>query len=125
MKHILMVLAAFLSCCFSAAAYAQGKPGEGAPPAFVGQWTGVKDFNGHQDTPYDGAATWDLRPDGTFIDNANETGWWSASGAHLTFQYSGGGATEFTGTLVGDVVVGTMHNSDSSYTGAFAIWRPQ
>jgi hypothetical protein len=125
MKRALLSIVAAAVICLGMApgAYAQDKPGEAA--GFVGRLNGVKDFNGHQDTPYDGTAWWELRADGTFIDNANETGAWSAQGSHFTLQYNAGGVTVFTGTLIDGVVVGTMHNSDSSYTGAFAIWRSE
>jgi hypothetical protein len=127
MKRTLLtiVAVALMSLGMAASAHAQGKAGDNSASVFVGRWTGVKDFNGHQDTPYDGTAWWDLRADGTFLDNADETGTWSASGTHFSLQYGAGGVTVFTGTLINGVVVGTMHNSDSSFTGAFAIWRPE
>jgi len=122
MKRMLTALfaAALMTFGFAANASAQGKPDDSAV-SFVGRWNGVKDWNGDVDTPYDGTASWDLRADGTFTDNMGETGTWSSRGATLTFQYGGGGQTIFTGRLFDDTVLGTMHNSDSSYTGIFAM----
>ena len=122
MKRMFAALfaAALMTLGFAANASAQGKPGDSAV-SFVGRWNGVKDFNGDVDTDFDGTAWWDLRADGTFVDNSGETGAWSSSGERITFQYSGGGQTTFTGRLFNDTVLGTMRNSDSSYTGIFAM----
>lgn len=121
-RMVVAMLAAALLAFGPANASAQSKPDDAAV-SFVGRWTGVKDWNGEIDTPYDGAAWWDLRADGTFVDNMGETGVWTSSGASLTFQYNEGGQTIFTGRLFSDTVLGAMHNSDSSYTGIFAMRR--
>ena len=60
--------------------------------------------------------------DGTFVDNSGEAGHWRSAGIELVFQYDGGGLTEFSGRWISGTVLGTMHNSDSSYTGIFAMW---
>ena len=121
MKRLLVaMLAATLIMFGSANASAQGKPDDSAA-SFVGRWNVVKDFNGDVDTPFDGTAWWELRADGTFVDNMGETGAWSASGDRFTLQYGAGGRTVFTGRLISDMVLGTMHNLDSSYTGIFAM----
>ena len=123
MKHLLVaILAAALIAFGSANASAQGK-GDDNAAAFVGRWNVVKDSNGDIDTPFDGTAWWELRADGAFVDNMGETGAWSASGDRFTLQYDAGGHTIFTGRLISDTVLGVMHNSDSSYTGIFAMRR--
>ena len=111
---------ALMTFGFAANASAQGKPNDNSV-SFVGRWNGVKDFNGDVDTDFDGTAWWDLRADGTFVDNSGETGTWSSSGDSVTFQYGAGGQTIFRGRLFDDTVLGTMRNSDSSYTGIFAM----
>ncbi len=116
-----MFAAALMIFGFAAHASAQSKPGDDAV-SFVGRWNGVKDWNGEVDTPYDGTAWWDLGADGAFIDSSGPR----PAPAHraatrLTFQYGAGGQTVFTGRLFGDTVLGTMRNSDSSYTGIFAM----
>src|ERR1043165_3180455 len=95
-RALVALLGAALMRFDVASASAQSKPHESAA-SVVGRWNVVKDFNGDVDTPYDGTAWWDLRADGTFVDNLGETGVWSASGDRFTLQYGAGGRTLFTG----------------------------
>ena len=126
MNRLLATFVAAIVIALSAApsALAQGKPSDNAA-AWVGRWHGVKDWNGSEVTPYDGTAWWDLRSDGTFIDNSGESGTWGVHGVTFTMQYGAGGLTIFNGDLIADTVLGAMHNSDSSYTGIFAMRREE
>jgi len=88
---------------------------------FVGAWWGALDWDG---TDYDGdGSSWMFYGNGTFVDNSNQTGHWNATSSGITLQYDNGARSQYTGNLVGNVVLGTMTNGEIH--GQFMLVRGQ
>lgn len=115
-----IILALALSMTFAGAAGAQ------QDGYFLGRWAGPTDWTGRdgdEAARFDGNGWWEFRSDGTFVDDAGTVGRWWSNGDRISFQYQGGGQSIYEGRLFNNVILGTMHNSDSSYTGIFSISR--
>jgi hypothetical protein len=126
MRGVLGVAAALMFLALSTApSIAQDKgPASGAvltSADYVGVWSGVSDWRGVEG--YDNASMrWDLRADGTFLDDFNETGTWGVGAdGYIAVQYGTGGQARYSGTIIGNVLVGTMTTGE--YSGAFAMRR--
>lgn len=95
-------------------------------PSLLGRWTGSWDWTQPDDEALgrvDGAGWWELRSDGTFIDDANGSGRWWLRGNRITLRYGEHG-TLYEGVVTnGNTIVGNMRTSDSSSTGSFSITR--
>ena len=126
MKRVLIIAAAVVFLAFSAGpSFAQKEGGAPAHTAadYVGTWNGALDWRGVEgyDNP---TARWDLRPDGTFVDDFNDTGSWSVSSdGYISVQYVAGGQARYTGIIMGNLLFGTMMTADGNYSGAFAMRR--
>ena len=126
MKHVLAIAAAVVFLALSAGpSFAQKEGGAPALTAsdYLGAWTGALDWRAVEgyDNP---TARWDLRPDGTFVDDYNDTGSWSVDAdGYISVQYVGGGNARYTGIIMGNLLFGTMVTSDGQYNGAFAMRR--
>jgi hypothetical protein len=124
MKWAGIVLAAAIA--FTPHLAAAQKPGDYGPASssvFVGRWSGSTDWAG---TDYDnGAAWWEFRPDGTFVDNFGAPGVWeqtAPNAVRFTFRNaSGADGSVYTGALIGEFLLGTMTNGEIS--GVFALRR--
>jgi hypothetical protein len=126
MRRVLGVAAAAFFLALSAAPSAAQDKGAASLSAsdYLGTWRGVTDWRAVEgyDNPN---GRWEFRTDGTFVDDANDTGPWSVGAdGYINFSYpSGGGQARYTGTIVGDTLVGTMTTAAGDYSGAFAMRR--
>ncbi len=126
MKRFLGIAATLVFLALSAApTAAQDKaPGTVLTAAdYVGAWSGAIDWRAVEgyDNP---TARWELRPDGTFVDDYNDTGSWSVSAdGYISVQYAGGGQARYTGLIMGNLLFGTMTTANGQYSGAFAMRR--
>jgi hypothetical protein len=122
-RAAMICLALAAAPTLSAPALAQPKPAAAALSAqnYVGRWTGETDWRGIEG--YDAVnAWWDFRPNGTFVDNHNETGTWTVGAdGYITFTYDLGSRSRYYGVIVGGTLLGTMTNGES--TGVFAFHR--
>jgi hypothetical protein len=126
MKRILAIAATVVFLAFSAGPALAQKDG-GAPVLtasdYLGTWSGAIDWRAVEgyDNP---TARWELRPDGTFVDDYNDTGSWSVGAdGYISVQYVGGGNARYTGTIMGNLLFGTAVTADGQYSGAFAMRR--
>ena len=126
MRHVLAVAAAIVFLAFGAGpSFAQKEGGAPALTAsdYLGSWNGAIDWRAVEgyDNP---TARWELRPDGTFIDDYNDTGSWSVGAdGSFSLQYVGGGQARYSGTIMGGLLFGTMTTAAGDYSGAFAMRR--
>ena len=126
MRNVLSVAAALVFLILSATPSAAQDKGAQSLSAsdYLGSWHGVTDWRAVDgyDNP---SGRWEFRTDGTFVDEGNDTGPWSVSSdGYITFSYpSGGGQARCTGTIVGDMLVGTMTTAAGDYNGVFAMRR--
>jgi hypothetical protein len=90
---------------------------------YVGTWNGAIDWRAVEG--YDNAtARWELRPNGTFVDDYGDTGSWSVGAdGYLSLQYVGGGNARYTGIIMGNLLFGTTITADGQFHGAFAMRR--
>jgi hypothetical protein len=126
MKHSLAVAAALVVLALASPSAAQKDAGS-APVLtaadYLGTWNGAIDWRAVEgyDNPH---ARWELRSDGTFVDDYGDTGSWSVGpDGYISVQYSGGGNARYTGVIMGSMLFGTMVTSDGQYNGAFAMAR--
>ena len=126
MKHVLAITAAVIFLALSASPSFAQKEG-GAPTLtmsdYAGTWNGAIDWRGVEgyDNP---TARWDLRADGTFIDDYDSTGSWSVGAdGYLSLQYNEAGQARYTGIILGNLLFGTMVTAAGDYGGAFAMRR--
>jgi hypothetical protein len=125
MRQFLCFTIALVFLGLSAAPSAAQKEGDAAslPTSsnYLGAWTGVTDWRAVEG--YDNAtARWEFRSDGTFVDDGGTVGPWSVGAdGYVNFNYPDGGQARYTGTIVGDMLVGTM--TAGEYNGVFAARR--
>lgn len=100
-----------VGAAFSATASAQD---------YTGRWYGAVNWDGAE---YDGDdIVWDLASNGSFTDTSGERGSWSTTTTGIVLRYTGGGASVYTGDLVGPTtIVGWMTNNDIN--GQFVLTR--
>lgn len=126
MRRVLAIAAAAVFLVFSAGpSFALKKTG--APTLtmsdYVGTWSGAIDWRGVEgyDNP---TARWDLRADGSFIDDYGSAGSWTIGpDGYLSLQYNEAGQARYTGVIMGNLLFGTMVTADGQYTGVFAMRR--
>jgi hypothetical protein len=126
MKHILAIAAAVVFLAFSVSpSFAQKDGGAPALTAsdYLGTWNGAIDWRAVEG--YDNEhARWELRPDGTFVDDYGDTGTWSVGpDGYINVQYNAGGQARYTGTIMGGLLFGTTVTAAGDYNGAFAMRR--
>jgi hypothetical protein len=125
MRQFLCFICALVFLAFIAGpGVAQEKAEAASIPAstdYIGAWIGVTDWRAVEG--YDNAtARWEFRSDGTFVDDGGTVGPWSVGAdGYIHFNYPDGGQARYTGTIVGDMLVGTM--TAGEYNGVFAARR--
>lgn len=127
MRLVTLFAAALAFLAFSAGPSFAQKEGSAAPTLtasdYLGSWSGAIDWRGVEG--YDNAAArWELRPDGTFLDDYGDVGAWSvAADGSFSLRYNTGGQARYSGIIMGGLLFGTMVTADGNYSGAFAMHR--